>query len=73
MASCNKKQEALPYVGNADGADSTALTVAVLPSLRRLPVYYAQRMGMFEQAGMNVHLWRYRAQMDVDTACCADM
>ena len=48
MASCNKKQEALPYVGNADGADSTALNVAVLPTLSCLPVYYAQRMGMFE-------------------------
>ena len=68
MASCNKKQEALPYVGNADGADSTALNVAVLPTLSCLPVYYAQRMGMFEQAGMSVHLWRYRAQMDVDTS-----
>ena len=50
MASCNKKQEALPYVGNADSADSTALNVAVLPTLSCLPVYYAQRMGMFEQA-----------------------
>lgn len=68
MASCTKKQEALPYVGNTDGTDSTALNVAVLPTLSCLPVYYAQRMGMFEQAGMNVHLWRYRAQMDVDTS-----
>ena len=68
MASCNKKQEALPYVGSADSADSTALNVAVLPTLSCLPVYYAQRMGMFEQAGMSVHLWRYRAQMDVDTS-----
>lgn len=49
MASCNKKQEALPYVGNADGADSTALNVAVLPTLSCLPVYYAQRMGMFSR------------------------
>lgn len=68
MASCTKRQEALPYVGNPCGTDTTALNVAVLPTLSCLPVYYAQRMGMFDSAGVNVQLWRYRAQMDVDTS-----
>lgn len=68
MASCTKRQEALPYVDKGTPEDSATLDVAVLPTLTCLPVFYAQRMGMFDQAGMNVHLWRYRAQMDVDTS-----
>lgn len=68
MASCTKRQEALPFEGNADGNDSTTLSVAVLPTLSCLPVYYAQRMGMFDSVGVNVRLCRYQAQMDVDTA-----
>ena len=68
MASCTKRQEALPYVGNASAADSTTANVAVLPTLSCLPVFYAQRMGMFDEAGLSVRLWRYRAQMDVDTS-----
>lgn len=72
MASCTKRQEALPFDGNADGCDSTTLSVAVLPTLSCLPVYYAQRMGMFDSAGVSVHLCRYQAQMDVDTAVLRD-
>ncbi len=68
MASCTQRQEALPYVDNAAPADSATLNVAVLPTLSCLPVYYAQRMGMFDSAGVSVRLWRYRAQMDVDTS-----
>ncbi|MGN1256053.1 MAG: ABC transporter substrate-binding protein [Bacteroidaceae bacterium] len=68
MASCSKKQEALPYVAHIDSTDSTALQVAVLPTVSCLPVHYALRMGMFHQAGIKVRLWRYQAQMDVDTS-----
>ena len=68
MASCTKKQEAMPYVAHPIGQDSTALQVAVLPTLSCLPVHYALRMGMFRQAGISVRLWRYQAQMDVDTS-----
>lgn len=68
MASCTKRQEALPYVASTPAADSTALNVAVLPTLSCLPVYYAQRTGMFDSAGVSVRLWRYQAQMDVDTS-----
>ncbi|MGN0233403.1 MAG: ABC transporter substrate-binding protein [Bacteroidaceae bacterium] len=68
MASCNQKQEALPYVPQPNHQDSTVIQVAVLPTLSCLPVHYALRMGMFRQAGMNIRLWRYQAQMDVDTS-----
>ncbi|HBC28650.1 MAG TPA: hypothetical protein DC006_03065 [Prevotellaceae bacterium] len=68
MASCTKRQEALPYVDKPQEADSAALNVAVLPTLGCLPVYYAQRTGMFDSAGVSVRLWRYQAQMDVDTS-----
>lgn len=66
-ASCSQKQGALPSVQATECADTMALKVAVMPTFSCLPVYYAQRMGMFDSAGVKICLDRYRAQMDVDT------
>ena len=49
-------------------ADSAALKIAVTPTLDCLPVFVAERHGMFEREGLSVRLRPYQAQMDVDTA-----
>lgn len=48
--------------------DSLALHVAVMPVMDCLPFYYAQRMGLFREAGVDVRLHEYLSQMDCDTA-----
>lgn len=48
--------------------DSLALHVAVMPVVDCLPIYYAERMGMFDKAGIRVSLSEYLSQMDCDTA-----
>lgn len=59
--------------GQADGSgheatDSTVLRIAVMPTLDCLPLYCAERCGIFDEVGAEVQLLTYRAQMDVDTA-----
>ncbi len=53
------------------GEDSLALSVAVTPTMDCLPVYYAQRMGLFDSLGIEVRLRSYMSQMDIDTALAA--
>lgn len=50
--------------------DSLALHVAVMPSMSCLPVFYAEKMGMLDSAGLDVRLLRFQSQMDIDTAFC---
>ena len=49
-------------------ADSLALHVGVLPVMDCLPIYYAQRMGLFQAEDVDVRVLTYNAQMDADTA-----
>lgn len=48
--------------------DSTALRVAVMPTLDCLPMYVAEECGLFDSLGVDVRLVRYTAHMDCDTA-----
>lgn len=48
--------------------DSTALHVALMPCINALPIYYAVETGMDKEAGLNMQLLHYTAQMDIDTA-----
>ncbi|MCD8319109.1 MAG: MetQ/NlpA family ABC transporter substrate-binding protein [Paraprevotella sp.] len=48
--------------------DSTALQVALMPTLDCLPFYYADRCGLFQGQGVKVQLQTFNAQMDCDTA-----
>ena len=48
--------------------DSAALKVAVLPTLDCLPLYVAEYYQLFDTIQGGVHLKRYTAQMDCDTA-----
>lgn len=48
--------------------DSLALKVAVLPTLDCLPIYLAYDYHLFDTLHVDVHLRRWNAQMDCDTA-----
>ncbi len=48
--------------------DSTALKLAVMPTMDCLPFYYADSLGMFDSLGVNVKLVTFDAAMDADTA-----
>jgi NitT/TauT family transport system substrate-binding protein len=67
LASC-MKQEAMLSPDEKAQRDSSALQVAVMPVLSCLPVYYAQRTGLADSAGLNIRLHYFQAQMDIDTA-----
>lgn len=51
-----------------DSIDRAALKVAVMPTMDCLPVYIAYDDSIFAAQGVDVHLRRYMAQMDCDTA-----
>ncbi len=67
LASCTK-QEAMLSSEEVSRRDSMALRVAVMPTLNCLPIFYAERMGLFESSEEYVKLIRYQAQLDIDTA-----
>ena len=48
--------------------DSTALHVALVPTMDNLPLYYAQETGIFDSLGANIELLTYSSAMDCDTA-----
>ena len=68
LASCSERQEAVPYVADSTGIDTTVLRVAVMPAMSCLPVYYAERSGLADSLGLEMVLLRFQAQMDIDTA-----
>lgn len=51
-----------------DSIDRAALKIGVMPTLDCLPVYLAYEDSIFLGQGVTVHLRRYNAQMDCDTA-----
>ena len=68
MSSCTERQEATPVQTDSIEVDSTALRVAVMPTMGCLPLYYAVRSGLTDSLGLQITLLRYQAQMDIDTA-----
>lgn len=48
--------------------DSTALHLALVPTMDNLPLYYAQETGIFDSLGLNIELLTYSSAMDCDTA-----
>lgn len=51
-----------------DSIDRASLKVGVMPTLDCLPVYVAKSEHLFDTLGVDVHLRKYTAQMDCDTA-----
>ena len=58
----------MPFQTDSIGTDSTALRVAVMPTMGCLPLFYAVSSGLADSLGMDIALLRYQAQMDIDTA-----
>lgn len=67
LISCQNKQESASPEDLAQ-RDSLALHVAVVPVMDCLPVYYAERRGLFRREGLDVRLTEYLSLMDCDTA-----
>ena len=67
LASCTK-QEAMLSLDEQARTDSLALHVAVLPTWSSLPVFYAEKTGLWDSAKVAVHVMPFEAQMDIDTA-----
>ena len=57
-------------VTKAEVVDSTALRIAVLPTMDCLPFYVAKKCGLFDSIGVKVKLITFQAAMDADTAFC---
>ena len=68
FSSCTERQEGMPVQTDSIEVDSTALRVAVMPTMGCLPLYYAVRSGLTDSLGLQITLLRYQAQMDIDTA-----
>jgi len=64
---CKKK------VISTEAEDSTALRIAVLPTMDCLPFYVAKECGLFDTIGVKVNLVTFQAAMDADTAFCNNM
>ena len=64
---CKKK------VISTEAEDSTALRIAVLPTIDCLPFYVAKECGLFDTIGVKVNLVTFQAAMDADTAFCNNM
>lgn len=73
MASCGDSQQkrlrlSKQEKARLDSIDRASLKVGVMPTLDCLPVYLAYEDSIFLKQGVTVHLYRYNAQMDCDTA-----
>ena len=51
-----------------DSIDRASLKIGVMPTLDCLPVLVAKECHLFDSLGVDVHLRKYNAQMDCDTA-----
>ena len=60
-------------VASKEVEDSTALRIAVLPTMDCLPFYVAKECGLFDSIGVKVNLVTFKAAMDADTAFCNKM
>ncbi len=73
MASCGDSEQkrlrlSKQEKARLDSIDRASLKVGVMPTLDCLPVYLAYEDSIFLKQGVTVHLYRYNAQMDCDTA-----
>lgn len=68
LAACGSDRGTVGTNGGGADNDSTALKVAVMPTIDCLPIYLAYDHGLFREAGVDVTLCSYNAQMDCDTA-----
>lgn len=53
--------------------DSTALHLALIPNKDCLPIYYAERSGIYDSLGLKLQIATYSSQMDCDTTLMGEM
>lgn len=53
-----------------ESADSSVLSIAVLPTYDCIPFYYAAEEGLFDSLGVKIRLVTFKSSMDADTAFC---
>ena len=66
LSGCSGGQDSVSV--EAEGADSASLRVGVLPTAHCLPLFVADKLGVFDKAGVDVSLVVYESAMDADTA-----
>ncbi|MBR1789701.1 MAG: ABC transporter substrate-binding protein [Bacteroidaceae bacterium] len=67
LAACQKEQVTVSPEEETR-RDSLAFHVAVMPVMDCLPIYYAERTGLFEKEGVDVRLQEHMSLMDCDTS-----
>ncbi len=68
VVSCKKEQSAPAFNFGTERYDSAALHLALVPNRDCLPVYYAERAGIYDSLGLHLQIASYASQMDCDTA-----
>lgn len=69
LAGCNHHPEKTDTQA-ASSKDSTALHVALMPTVDCLPFYLAEQQGIYDSLQANIVIENFMAQMDCDTAFC---
>ncbi|MBO5134746.1 MAG: ABC transporter substrate-binding protein [Bacteroidaceae bacterium] len=65
ISACQQEKSSVPV---ATPTDSTALRLALMPTMSCLPFYYAEQMGIYDSLGLNVEIVPFNAQFDCDSA-----
>lgn len=67
LLSCKEDKATQPLNFGTERYDSTALHVALVPNRDCLPIYYAERTGIYDSLGLRLQIATYGSQMDCDT------
>lgn len=67
LTSCKKEKNEQPINFGTERYDSAALHVALVPNRDCLPIYYAERTGIYDSLGLKLQIASYGSQMDCDT------
>lgn len=65
ISACQQKKSSVPV---APTTDSTALRLALMPTMGCLPFHYAEQMGIYDSLGLNIEIVPFNAQFDCDSA-----
>lgn len=66
--SCRNEPAAPAFNFGSERYDSAALHLALVPNRDCLPIYYAERVGIYDSLGLHLQIASYASQMDCDTA-----
>lgn len=67
VVSCTDRKPASQFNFGTEPYDSAALHVALVPNRDCLPIYYAERTGIYDSLGLHLQIATYPSQMDCDT------